>query len=122
MANMGGCDQAAASRRSSLPSISTVTSHPPAEWAGNKSGNDVNVRSHLALIERVALAAFPKDPEARSHFLDAARERMANNRRSGARFDRAEVTETKVALEPKQRRSAERTKAQSHVAGPPRTM
>jgi hypothetical protein len=94
---------------------------PPAERAGNKSGNDVTVRSHLDLIERVVPAAFPKDPEARSHILDAARERMANHRRRGARFDRAEVIEKKVALEPEQRRSAERTKAQSHVAGPPRT-
>jgi hypothetical protein len=90
---------------------------PPAELAGNKGGNDLNVRSHLALIERVALAAFPKDPEARSRILNAARERMANHRRSGAHFDRAEIIEKKVALEPGQRRSAERTKALNHVAG-----
>ncbi len=57
--------------------------------------NDRNARSHLAVIERVVLAAFPNDPEARKRVLDAARERMAHHRRRGARFDRAEIIERK---------------------------
>ncbi|QGN00051.1 LPD7 domain-containing protein [Methylocystis parvus] len=57
--------------------------------------DDRNARSHLAAIERVALAAFPKDPEARKRVLDAARERMAHHRRRGARFEQAEIGERK---------------------------
>jgi len=57
--------------------------------------NDRNARSHLAVIERVVLAAFPKDPEARRRVLEAARERMAHHRRRGARFERAEIFERK---------------------------
>ncbi|MGJ0532742.1 LPD7 domain-containing protein [Methylocystis sp.] len=57
--------------------------------------NDRNARSHLAVIERVALAAFPKDAQARKRVHDAARERMAHHRRRGARFDRAEIIEGK---------------------------
>ncbi|TLG72607.1 LPD7 domain-containing protein [Methylocystis sp. B8] len=58
--------------------------------------DDRNARSHLALIERIAFAAFPKDAEARKRILDAARERMAHHRRRGARFDRAEIVEGKT--------------------------
>lgn len=57
--------------------------------------DDRNARSHLAAIERVALAAFPKDPEARKRVLDTARERMAYHHRRGARFERAEIVERK---------------------------
>lgn len=44
------------------------------DWKGGT--DDRNERSHLAVIERVVLAAFPKDPAARKRVLDAARERM----------------------------------------------
>ena len=67
----------------------------PTERDRTNGGSDRNARSHLALIERVALAAFPKDPEARKRVLDAARERMAHHRHRGARFDRAEIIEGK---------------------------
>ncbi|MBM3578153.1 MAG: hypothetical protein FJX40_10935 [Alphaproteobacteria bacterium] len=76
-----------------------------------KGGTDErNERSHLAVIERVALAAFPKDPAARKRVLDAARERMAHHRRRGARFDRAEIVEGKTAMSREApSKSAERT-------------
>lgn len=57
----------------------------------NWGAEERNARSHLAVIERVVLAAFPKDPEARKRVLDAARERMAHHRRRGARFGQAEI-------------------------------
>lgn len=66
------------------------------DWKGGT--DDQNARSHLAVIERVVLAAFPKDPEARKRILDAARERMAQHRRRGARFDRAGIVEGKTKL------------------------
>lgn len=71
---------------------------PSTERNPNGGADDRNIRSHLALIERVALVAFPKDPEARKRVLDAARERMAHHRRRGARFDRAEIVEEKTAM------------------------
>lgn len=79
---------------------------------GEKGGtDDRNARSHLAVIERVALAAFPNDPEARKRVLDAARERMAHHRRRGARFDRAEIVEGKTAMSREsQSKSAGRTR------------
>jgi len=79
---------------------------------GRKGGtDDRNGRSHLAVIERVALAAFPKDPEARKRLLDAARERMAHHRRRGARFDRAEIVEGRTAVSREsQSKSAGRTR------------
>jgi hypothetical protein len=70
---------------------------PSTERNPNGGAGDRNIRSHLAIIERVALAAFPKDPEARKRVLDAARERMAHHRRRGARFDRAEIIEGKAS-------------------------
>lgn len=78
------------------------SSSGPTERDRANGGDDRNERSHLALIERVVLAAFPKDPEARKRVLDAARERMARHRRRGARFDRAEIIEGKASpsLEP----------------------
>lgn len=69
----------------------------PTERDRANGSNDRNERSHLAVIERVVLAAFPKDPEARKHVLDAARDRMAHHRRRGARFDRAEIIEGKAS-------------------------
>lgn len=67
----------------------------PTERERANGSNDRNERFHLAVIERVVLAAFPKDPEARKRVLDAARDRMAHHRRRGARFDRAEIIERK---------------------------
>ena len=69
---------------------------PSTERNSNGGADDRNARSHLALIERIAFAAFPKDAEARKRILDAARERMAHHRRRGARFDRAEIAEGKT--------------------------
>ncbi len=69
---------------------------PSTERNSNGGANDRNDRSHLALIERIALAAFPKDAEARKRILDAARERMAHHRHRGARFDRVEIVEGKT--------------------------
>ncbi len=69
---------------------------PATERNSNGGADDRDARSHLALIERIALAAFPKDAEARKRILDAARDRMANHRRRGARFDRAEIVEGKT--------------------------
>ncbi|WP_292528145.1 LPD7 domain-containing protein [Methylocystis sp.] len=69
---------------------------PSTERNSNSGADDRNARSHLAVIERIALAAFPKDAEARKRILDAARERMAHHRRRGARFDRAEIVEGKT--------------------------
>jgi hypothetical protein len=66
------------------------------ERNSNGGADDRNDRSHLALIERIALAAFPKDAEVRKRILDAARERIAHHRRRGARFDRAEIVEGKT--------------------------
>ncbi|KAF0135962.1 MAG: hypothetical protein FD139_2539 [Methylocystaceae bacterium] len=79
------------------------------DWKGGT--DDQNARSHLAVIERVVLAAFPKDPAARKRVLDAAREGMTHHRRRGARFDRAEIVEgkTKLSREPPSK-SAERTR------------
>jgi hypothetical protein len=79
-------------------SAGTPLQRSPSKTAGRaeKDGtDDRNARSHLAAIERVALAAFPKDPEARKRVLDAARDRMAHHRRRGARFERAEIGERK---------------------------
>ncbi|MBG0792477.1 hypothetical protein IYY11_03365 [Methylocystis sp. H62] len=73
------------------------SSSAPTERDRASGSSDRNARSHLALIERVALAAFPKDPEARKRVLDAARERLAHHRRRGARFDRAEIIERKAS-------------------------
>lgn len=72
---------------------------PSAATARDPKGgaDDRNARSHLAVIERVVLAAFPQDPEARKRVLDAAHERMAHHHRRGARFDRAEVVERKAS-------------------------
>ena len=83
---------------------------------------DRNARSHLAVIERVVLAAFPKDPEARKRVLDAARERMAHHRRRSARFDRAEIVEGKTKR-PREApgKSTERTRDADRSAGRPRT-
>ncbi len=67
----------------------------PTERDRANGSNYRNERSHLAVIERVVLAAFPKDPEARKRVLDAARDRMAHHRRRGARFDRAEIIKRK---------------------------
>ncbi len=79
------------------------------DWKGGT--DERNARSHLAVIERVVLAAFPKDPEARKRVLDAARERMAHHRRRGARFDRAEIVERKTAISRESPgKSAERTR------------
>ena len=79
------------------------------DWKGGN--DDRNERSHLAVIERVVLAAFPKDPAARKRVLDAARERMAHHRRRGARFDRAEIVEGKTKLSREaSSKSAERTR------------
>jgi hypothetical protein len=69
------------------------SSSGPTERDRANGGDDRNERSHLALIERVVLAAFPKDPEARKRVLDAARERVTQHRHRGARFDRAEIIE-----------------------------
>lgn len=69
---------------------------PGTERNSNGGADDRNARSHLALIERIALAAFPKDADARKRILDAARERIAHHRRRGARFDRAEIVEGKT--------------------------
>lgn len=69
---------------------------PVTQRNSNGVADDRNARSHLALIERIAFAAFPKDAEARKRILDAARERMAHHRRRGARFDRAEIVEGKT--------------------------
>lgn len=69
---------------------------PSTERNSNGGAGDRNARSHLAVIECIALAAFPKDAEARKRILDAARERMAHHRRRGARFDRAEIVEGKT--------------------------
>ena len=82
---------------------------------------DRNARSHLAVIERVVLAAFPKDPEARKRVLDAARARMAHHRRRGARFDRAEIVEGKT-MRPREApgKSTERTRDADRSAGRPR--
>lgn len=77
-------------------SAGTPLQRPPSRTAerNQKDGiDDRNAHSHLAVIERVALAAFPKDPEARKRILDAARGRMAHHRRRGARFDQAEIVE-----------------------------
>lgn len=41
------------------------SSSGPTERDRANGSSDRNERSHLALIERVVLAAFPKDPEAR---------------------------------------------------------
>lgn len=71
------------------------SSSGPTERDRANRGGDRDERSHLALLERVVLAAFPKDPEARKRILDAARDRMAQHRRRGARFDRAEIIERK---------------------------
>lgn len=68
---------------------------PATERNLNGGADDRTDGSHLALIERVALAAFPNDAEVRKRILDAARERMAHHRRRGARFDRAKVGERK---------------------------
>jgi hypothetical protein len=74
--------------------VQASTRRSPAPERNSDSGpDDRNDRSHFALIERVALAAFPKDAEARKRILDAARERLAHHRRRGARFDRAEIIE-----------------------------
>jgi len=84
---------------------------PATERNSNGGANDRNARSHLALIERIALAAFPKDAEARKRILDAARDRMANHRRRGARFDRAEIVEGKTKQSRESaKKSAGRTK------------
>ena len=84
--------------------------------------DDRNARSHLAVIERVVLAAFPKDPEARKRVLDAARERMAHHRRRGARFDRAEIVEGKTKLSREAPgKSAERSRDGDRPAGRHRT-
>jgi hypothetical protein len=69
---------------------------PVTERHSNGGTDDRDARSHLALIERIAFAAFPKDAEARKRILDAARERMAHHCRRGARFDRAEIVEGKT--------------------------
>ncbi|MGD9540306.1 LPD7 domain-containing protein [Methylocystis sp.] len=69
---------------------------PSTERNSNGGADDRNARSHLALIERIALAAFPRDAEARKRILDATRERMAHHRRRGACFDRAEILEGKT--------------------------
>lgn len=69
------------------------SSSGPTERDRANGSSDRNARSHLAVIERVALAAFPKDPEARKRVLDAARERVTQHRHRGARFDRAEIIE-----------------------------
>jgi hypothetical protein len=61
----------------------------------NGGADDRNARSQLAIVERIALPAFPKDAEARKRIRDAARERIAHHRRRGARFDRAKVGESK---------------------------
>jgi hypothetical protein len=66
---------------------------PVTERSPNGGADHRNARSHLALIERIAFAAFPKDAQARKRILDAARERMARHRRRGARFERAEIFE-----------------------------
>jgi hypothetical protein len=81
------------------------------EHNSNGGADDRNARSHLALIERIAFAAFPKDAEARKRILDAARERMAHHRRRGARFDRAEILEGKTKQSRESaKKSAERTR------------
>ncbi|MBG0792039.1 hypothetical protein IYY11_00805 [Methylocystis sp. H62] len=72
----------------------------------NGGEDDRNARSHLALIERIAFAAFPKDAEARKRILDAARERMVHHRHRGARFERAQVVEGKSR---RSRESAEKS-------------
>ncbi|PPD10217.1 MAG: hypothetical protein CTY36_00550 [Methylocystis sp.] len=69
---------------------------PSTERNSTGGADDRNARSHLALIERIAFAAFPKDAEARKRFLDVARERIAHHRRRGARFDRAEIVAGKT--------------------------
>lgn len=75
------------------------------------ASDDRNERSHLAIIERIVLAAFPEDPEARKRVLDAARERIAHHRRRGARFERAEVVEGKARQSREaSSKSAERTR------------
>ncbi len=73
------------------------SSSGPTERDRANGGDDRNERSHLALIERVVLAAFPKDPEARKRVLDAAHVRMTQHRHRGARFDRAERADTRSA-------------------------
>lgn len=69
---------------------------PVTERNSTGGADDRNARSYLALIKRIAFAAFPKDAEARKRILDVARERMAHHRRRGARFDRAEIVEGKT--------------------------
>jgi hypothetical protein len=88
---------------------------PSTDRADAHRGDERNIRSHLAVIERVALAAFPKDPEARKRVLEAARERIAHHRLGGGHFERAEVAEkTKPAPE---RWAAERTKDSNRISG-----
>ena len=89
---------------------------PSSDRAGSQRADERNVRSHLAVIERVALAAFPKDTEARKRVLEAARERIARHRRSGGHFERAEVAE-KSELALGKRRSAGKTKEANRFAG-----
>jgi hypothetical protein len=89
---------------------------PVTERNSNGGADDRNARSHLALIERIAFAAFPKDAEARKRVLDAARERMAHHRRRGARFDRAEIVEGKTKqLRETPSKSAGRTRDADHT-------
>jgi hypothetical protein len=83
---------------------------PSTERNSNGGAGDRNARSHLAVIERIALAALPKDAEARKRILDAARERMAHHRRRGARFDRAEIVEGKTQGSRESGKSAGRTR------------
>ncbi|MGJ0427289.1 LPD7 domain-containing protein [Methylocystis sp.] len=83
---------------------------PVTERNSNGGAEDRNARSHLALIERIAFAVFPKDAEARKRILDVARERMAHHRRRGARFDRAEIVEGKIKQLHESSKSAGRTR------------
>ncbi len=86
---------------------------PATERNSDGGADDRNDRSHLALIERVALAAFPKDAVARKRILDAARERIAHHRRRGARFDGAEIVEGKTK---QSRESAKKSTGKIHRA------
>ncbi len=86
---------------------------PATERNSDGGADDRNDRSHLALIERVALAAFPKDAVARKRILDAARERIAHHRRRGARFDGAEIVKGKTK---QSRESAKKSAGKNHKA------
>jgi hypothetical protein len=94
----------------------TARQSPSTDRADTHRADERNVRSHLAVIQRVALAAFPKDPEARKRVLEAARERIAHHRRSGGHFERAEVPE-KTKPAPEKRKASERTKVSNRISG-----